>query len=240
MITVPVSPAAVEFDHVSFSYGQTTVLKDFSLAVPPGDHVALLGPNGSGKSTILDLIVGTALPQTGRVLRAAPTTAFVPQRSTVSDTLPITVRDTVRMGRWADRGMWRRLTTEDHAIVRTQLERLGLTELASRRVGQLSGGQRQRVLIAQALAQHAPTLLLDEPEAGLDREAQRIIAGVIREEVARGTTVIVATHDTATASAAKRCVLLRGYAGGVIADGPPEAVVTDTTLARAFAPRHEH
>lgn len=230
-------PPAVSVQGVTFRYGANTVLKDLSLTIGAGERVAILGPNGSGKSTLLELMTGAYSAEQGSVQLHVPEVAFVPQRNSVSDAVPITVRETVRMGRWRDRGMFKRLTTRDHEIIDEQLERLGLTEVSSRRLSQLSGGQRQRALIGQALAQHAPLLLLDEPEAGLDAEAKSIIGEVIGEEVASGKTVVIATHDTETAGASERLILLRGHAGGIVADGPPEEVLTDAVLASAFAYR---
>lgn len=235
MRTVPDKPA-LSVDGVTFRYGTTPVLIDLTLSIGAGDRVALLGPNGSGKSTLFDLFTGTSKPESGSVT-ARGAIALVPQRSAVSDRLPITVRETVQMGRWQERGAWRRLTSEDQSIVDEQIERLGLQDLTSRRLGQLSGGQRQRTLLAMALAQQAPILLLDEPEAGLDADARATIAEVIADEVGSGTTVVVATHEIATATASHRCVLLGAHAAGVIADGPPEEVLTDSMLASAFTRR---
>lgn len=234
MRTILNKPSVV-LDSVSFAHGDTPVLKELSLTVNAGEHLALLGPNGSGKSTLLDLIIGAKKPQQGKVSRCGHKVAFVPQRSSVSDSVPITVRDTVLMGRWADRGHWKPLTRKDKEIADTQIDRLGLTLLANRPISDLSGGQRQRVLIGQALAQQAPLLLLDEPEAGLDAEAQNIIGEVLRDEVSRGTTVIIATHEAQSASRASRCVLLGGNAVGIIADGTPEEVLSDATLASVFS-----
>lgn len=136
------------------------------------------------------------------------------------------------MGRWPSRGMWRPLRRTDRRIIDESLERMGLRGLADHRLGDLSGGQRQRTLLAQALAQQASVLLLDEPEAGVDHESRAAIHRVLAEEVARGACVVVATHDIGTATAAQRCVLLRG--GRVVADGPPEEVLTGDSYAEAF------
>lgn len=233
MRTIPNKPSVL-LEHVSFGYGDTPVLKDLSLRVEPGEHLALLGANGSGKSTLLDLIIGAKKPQTGTISLSSKKVAFVPQRSTVSDAVPITVRDAVLMGRWAERGHWRPITHKDREIADFQIDRLGLTALSKRPISDLSGGQRQRVLIGQALTQQASLLLLDEPEAGLDTEAQHAIGEVLRDEVSRGTTVIIATHDTQSAARAGRCVLLGNNAGGIIADGTADEVLSDAVLASAF------
>ncbi len=221
----------VTLSAVSHHYDGRAALDAVSLAVAAGEHVALLGPNGSGKSTLLSLICGVQRPSAGTV-SCPPEVAFVVQRSAVPDRLPITVRDAVAMGRWASRGFGRPLRREDRVIVEDAMGRMGLQDLGGRRFAELSGGQRQRTLIAQALAQQAPVLLLDEPEAGLDISSRTAITTVLAEEAARGTALIIATHDTRTASHATRCVLLRE--GRIVADGVPEVVLTGVPYAEAF------
>jgi zinc/manganese transport system ATP-binding protein len=123
---------------------------------------ALVGPNGSGKPALLGVMAGVVRPTSGRLQRVGDRPpAFVPQRSAVADALPLTVRQTVEMGRWSHRGPWRRLTRQDRATVDQAMERLGSTDLATRQLGELSGGQRQRALIAQGLAQESDLLLVD-------------------------------------------------------------------------------
>lgn len=227
----------VKLTDVSHRYDETPTLERMNLRVRAGEHVALLGPNGSGKTTLLSLVAGILRPSAGSVVRLEDV-AFVVQRSAVPERLPITVRDTVAMGRWSARGLWRPLRRLDRQIVDRCLDRMGLQDLQGRRLGELSGGQRQRTLLAQALAQQAPVLLLDEPEAGLDLDSRAMIATVLAEEAARGACVIVATHDTRTAGAAARCILLR--AGRVVADGEPEGVLTGDNYAEVFLTAASH
>ncbi|SNR74491.1 zinc/manganese transport system ATP-binding protein [Haloechinothrix alba] len=194
------TPAAVRLRAVSAVYGPTTALRDVDADVPAGRVTALVGPNGSGKSTLLGVIAGIHPVASGAVHRAhAFRPALVVQRSAVPDTLPVTVRNTVAMGRWAHLGLRKRLATADRAIVDECMERLGITDLASRPLGSLSGGQRQRALLAQGLAQRSDVLLLDEPAASLDAEAQAMITKLLGEVCASGVTVIHATHDTGAA-----------------------------------------
>lgn len=221
----------IELVQVSHRYDADPTLEHVTFAARRGEHVALLGPNGSGKTTLLSMVAGIVRPTAGEV--AGPDdVAFVVQRSMVSDRLPITVRDTVAMGRGPNRGMWRPLRRSDRHIIDESLGRMGLEDLADRRLGDLSGGQRQRTLLAQALAQRASVVLLDEPEAGLDPASRAAIQAVLAEEVTRGACVVVATHDTGTAAAAQRCVLLRG--GRVAADGAPQEVLTAEAYAEVF------
>jgi zinc/manganese transport system ATP-binding protein len=222
----------VRFDSVTFGYGRVPAVDGLTLAIPRGQLLALLGPNGSGKSTLLSLLAGVVRPTAGTIAGVPDRVAFVVQRSAVPDRLPLTVRDTVAMGRWAVRGAWGRLGRSDRALVEESMERLGLTDLRGRRLASLSGGQRQRALLAQALAQQAPMLLLDEPEAGLDAEARGWITAAVDAEIGRGVTVVIATHDVRTAAGSRRCVLLRS--GRLVGDGPPERILTGDSFARTF------
>ncbi|MEU5870855.1 zinc ABC transporter ATP-binding protein AztA [Glycomyces sp. NPDC047369] len=205
-------PAAIELDGVSARHGAATVLHDVTVAVPRHRITAVTGHNGSGKSTLLGVLAGVHPPASGSLRRSHPgRPAFVVQRSEAADALPITVRQTVAMGRWAHRGAWRRLTREDRSIVDRCMDRLGVADLAKRRLGTLSGGQRQRVLLAQGLAQQSELLILDEPSTGLDAGARERIAAVLSEERARGVTVVHATHDPDDAARADhRIDLSRG------------------------------
>nr|WP_268805271.1 zinc ABC transporter ATP-binding protein AztA [Marinactinospora thermotolerans] len=194
------------------SYGKRTVLHDVSAEIPAHQVTALVGPNGSGKSTLLALLAGVHPPDTGTVHRhhrARP--ALVLQRSAVSDALPLTVRETVAMGRWSHLGPIRRFTKHDRAVVETCMERMGIADLAGRPLGALSGGQRQRALLAQGLAQESDLLLLDEPATGLDAASRDTMADVLAGLGAEGVTVVHATHDAdAARQAGHRLVLSEG------------------------------
>jgi zinc/manganese transport system ATP-binding protein len=223
----------VRLTDVSAGYAGRPVLHEVTAHVPELTLTSLIGPNGSGKSTLLGVLAGVIDTTSGTLERdGARAPAFVPQRSAVSDALPLTVRQTVEMGRWGDRGPWRRLTRQDHATVDTALERLGVTALARRQLGELSGGQRQRTFIAQGLAQGADLLLLDEPCTGLDPEAREGIEALLTGLVAEGTTVVQATHDLESARTGGHCLLLRE--GRIGAAGPPDEVLTTAALATAW------
>ncbi|WP_336083430.1 zinc ABC transporter ATP-binding protein AztA [Nocardia sp. SSK8] len=217
---------AVRIDHLTAGYARTTVLRELSATLPGGQITALVGPNGSGKSTLLGVLAGTVTIDSGTVAHTLGRPAFVVQHTAIPPTLPITVREAVAMGRWAHRGPWRRLTRDDRALIGTCLERMDLTALATRRLDTLSGGQRQRTLLAQALAQQAELLLLDEPATGLDTASQAAISRVLAEVAATGVTVMQATHDRDEAARADHCLLLRE--GQLIAAGRPEEVLVST------------
>lgn len=210
---------------LSAGYGRTRVLHQVTGRIPEFGTTALVGPNGSGKSTLLSVLADVISPTHGEVRRGTrERPAFVMQRSAVADTLPLTVRDTVAMGRWPHRRPLRRLTRTDREIVADSMERLGIADLAERQLGQLSGGQRQRALVAQGLAQRAPLLLLDEPTTGLDATARQHISRVLQEARNAGTTVVHATHDFPEAMRADHCLLLAD--GRLVAQGPPATVLT--------------
>ncbi|MFD6401772.1 zinc ABC transporter ATP-binding protein AztA [Nocardia sp. NPDC060249] len=216
--------AALRIEHLTAGYARRPVLHEVTATIPRGRVTAIVGPNGSGKSTLLGVLAGTVAAHEGTVHRTTTRRpAFVVQHTAIPPTLPITVREVVAMGRWAHCGPWRRLTRADREIARTCLERMELTDLATRRLDTLSGGQRQRALLAQALAQESDLLLLDEPAAGLDEASQTEISRVLAQISAAGVTVVQATHDLDEASRADHCLLLRD--GRLKAAGRPEKVL---------------
>ncbi|MFJ8594996.1 zinc ABC transporter ATP-binding protein AztA [Streptomyces sp. NPDC093598] len=216
-------------------YPGRPVLHQLTAGIPALATTALVGPNGSGKSTLLGVLAGVIEATSGQLRYAeGRPPAFVPQRGAVGDALPLTARQTVEMGRWGERGLWRRLTRHDRAVVDSALERLGVADLAARQLGELSGGQRQRVLIAQGLAQQSDLLLLDEPTTGLDPEARERITTLLTDLVADGTTVVQATHDLEAARSADACLLLSD--GRLVGQGPPEQVLTPGALAKIWQP----
>ncbi len=231
----PQRTAHVRFSGLCAGYPGRSVLRQVTAEIPELATTVLVGPNGSGKSTLLGVLAGVIRPTSGDLHRTgnrAP--AFVPQRGAVGDTLPLTVRQTVEMGRWGERGPWRRLTRRDHTAVDAALDRLGIRDLASRQLGELSGGQRQRALIAQGLAQESDLLLLDEPTTGLDPEARERIGTLLTALVADGVTVVQATHDLEVARAADACLLLQD--GRLAAQGHPDQVLTTSAPARVRQP----
>ena len=189
-------------DAAAVSRDGRPVLSGLDLEFVPGTITAVTGANGSGKSTLLALLAGLLPADTGAVRRPR-SIAFVPQRPSASETLPVTVADVVAMGRWEARP-WGRLRPDDRALIAASAERMGVDGLRNRPFGDLSGGQRQRALIAQGLAQRADALLLDEPATALDDAGERILHDVLLEEAARGVTVVHATHDAAAAARADR------------------------------------
>jgi zinc transport system ATP-binding protein len=216
-------------DDVSFAYGAQLVLEKVGFELAPGEFTALVGPNGAGKSTLLRLVLGLLVPQAGRVeLFGRPPRrlsdrwrlGYVPQRPRLAPDLPATVEEVVAAGRLAKQGWWRRQRAADRTAVKHALESVALGELHDARVGELSGGQQQRVLIAKALASEPELLILDEPTAGVDAQAQRLfrdsIVHLLRDH---GAAVLLVSHELgAVADDLDRVVVLRRR---VLFDGKP-------------------
>jgi iron complex transport system ATP-binding protein len=237
---VPVRPAAVRAKDLILAYGSSVALAESSFEIPKGGITVLIGPNGSGKSTLLSAMAGLIDPAAGSIDvpgsgGRAQRISYVLQSTKVNDTLPVTVREVVTMGRYA--GGARRLDAEDHGKVDEAMARMGITQLADRHLRELSGGQRQRVLVAQGIAQEHEILLLDEPLTGLDLTSAQAIDNVIHDETQTGCSIVMTTHDLAEAQVADHVVLLSGR---VVASGTAEEVLTLENLTAAYGPNLLH
>ncbi len=177
--------------------GAALALQGVSFALEPGSLTALVGPNGAGKSTLLQAIEGQLSPDAGTIrLDGEPLSpalarrrlALMPQRGEIAWHFPITVRELVSLGRLA-------ASRPGCCDVEAALQRVGLTELAGRRLDQLSGGQQQRALLARTLVQPARVLLLDEPCAAIDPPARTQLLGVMGQLRDAGYTLLVSSHD---------------------------------------------
>ena len=220
---------------LTVSFGGVPALLDVDLEVSAGASVALLGPNGAGKSTLFGAAIGLVAPSSGSVELHSRRVAFVPQHLDVDETFPVTVGDVVRMGRYGDLGWFGRVTERDRTLVADALAALGIAALRDRRFGSLSGGERQRTLLAQAVAQDAEILLLDEPLTGVDVPTQEAIRGLLSRWREDGRTVIVATHDLASATRDYDLVVCLNRR--VVAFGPAETTCTEGVLYETFAGR---
>lgn len=204
------------------------------MEVPGGSSLAVIGPNGSGKSTLLGVLAGTIEPSSGSAVVSGPAPALVLQSTDVDKSVPITVRDTVALGRYSTLGLFRRFSAVDRDAVDQAMRRLEVSDLAARQVHELSGGQRQRAFVAQGIAQETDVLMLDEPITGLDMASRQVILELIDDEVADGRAVVVTTHNLDEARRCDRVLLLDTEA---IAFGTPEEVLTEVHLRRAFGGR---
>ncbi len=233
--------SAIDVSGLTVRYGDVLALDDVSLSVESGRVTGLIGMNGSGKSTLFKTIIGLVRPTAGQVRLegADPASArrrgligYVPQSEDVDWTFPVSVRDVVMMGRYGHQGVLRRARAADKHAVDEALERVELTELADRQIGQLSGGQRKRAFVARGIAQGAGILLLDEPFAGVDKRSEATIVRLLRELAASGSTVLVSTHDLhALPSLADEAVLLLRR---VLFHGSVNEALEPGNLARAF------
>jgi iron complex transport system ATP-binding protein len=235
--------SSLGFDHVGVRYGKTVALHGFTDHVRPGEWLCLIGPNGAGKSSVLRTVVGLAR-HTGTITvdgaplfersprRRAALVAFVPQAPLMPDDM--TGQEYVLLGRNPYISYFGSETKHDRALVRDVLTRLDLSSFAERPLGTLSGGERQRLVIARAVAQEAPILLLDEPTSTLDighqQQALELVDHLRREN---GLTVVSAMHDLTLAGLyADRLVMLNeGY---TVAGGTPAEVLRAETLSEFY------
>jgi zinc transport system ATP-binding protein len=236
----PTADAVVALDGVTFGYTATPVVEDVTLGIDAGEYVAVVGPNGSGKSTLMQLMLGLLQPDAGTArLFGEPATEFddgdrlgyVAQHASAAKSMPITVREVVKMGRFPHVGFGR-LSAADWAVVDDAIETVGMTAFRDRRVTQLSGGQRQRAFIARALASEADLLVLDEPTVGVDVESVADFYDLLSSLHADGITVLLIEHDLgAVTEHAERVVCLNRE---VYFDGPTDEFVESDALGRAF------
>ncbi|WP_435101368.1 ATP-binding cassette domain-containing protein [Halarchaeum sp. P4] len=233
----------IDIEDLRVERGDLTVIDGLDATVERGRLVGLIGPNGAGKTTLLHTLAGTLAPTTGSVRVAGldvqhasardvgRRVAVVPQNTTVA--FDFTVRDVVAMGRMPYHSMFADTDETDREAIDAAMDRTTITQFADRSIDSVSGGERQRVLLARALAQETPVLLLDEPTASLDIDHQIRTLELVSDLVAEGKTAVAAIHDLDLA--ARYCdELLLLSDGGVLAYGPPEEVLTAPRLADSF------
>ena len=229
-------------DHVSVQLDGQTILRDIDFSLSAGTWVGLIGPNGSGKTTLLRAIGALVSFEGEIVLDGTPVEALPAQerarklayvRQAPSLTFDFTVEELVLLGRAPHRGWMQSYQAEDRDRVRAALARVDLAGFAGRSVLSLSGGELQRVFLAQALVQEADLLLLDEPTSHLDVHYQFAFMEQVRALIAEGRTVLTVFHDLELAAQhAERLLVLRD--GRLVADGPPENVLTPDRIADVF------
>jgi iron complex transport system ATP-binding protein len=233
---------------ITVRIGRQALVEDVSLSLPAGSMTVLLGPNGAGKTTLLRVLAGVIGPTTGEVylgecrLRQmarsaiARRCAYLPQHT--GATFDICAEDVVALGRYAHVGPWRALSRQDYDAIHQAMERVGVTTLRHRALPTLSGGERQRVLIARALAQEAPVMLLDEPSAALDIGRQMELMALLADLHAEGRTILAALHDLRLAMEFfPRAMLLHG--GRLVAKGATASVLVGPHLEMAYGVRIE-
>ena len=233
----------LKIENLSAHYGPRQVLHDVSISVASGEILALIGPNGAGKSTLIRAASGV-IPSSGRVhtngedfhaldpMRRARYMAVVPQATSLPPAF--TVWETVLMGRTPHLGFLGQTSRADETLAHRALERVHADEFAERRVGELSGGESQRVLLARALCQSTPILLLDEPTAHLDLQYQVSLMELVRKLVREDNlAVLIALHDLNLAARyADRVALM--VAGQIKALGSPREVLTAELISESY------
>jgi ABC-type Mn2+/Zn2+ transport system ATPase subunit len=220
----------VSAEALAAGYNGAPVLTGVTFAVEPGQRVAVLGPNGGGKTTLFRVLLGELEAGGGSVERPARA-GLVPQTERSRLDFPVSALDVALMGAVTRLAWWRRPSRADRAKAREALASVGLAEQAHTTFGDLSGGQRQRVLVARALVQDAPVVLLDEPFTGLDSTAAQRLEGVLDGLAAEGRALLIATHDVEQARRWDRVLCLNRRQ---IAYGAPDDVLSPETLAATY------
>lgn len=234
-----VSPPYILARRLNIGYASEVTVSDINFELGPGQAIALIGTNGSGKSTLLKTIVGLLSPLGGQlsVFGMPPGVnhrriAYLGQFHTAGFVLPIRAIDVVRMGRFPSHGLWQRMNKEDDEIVLAAMRTMGIEKLADSPLRSLSGGQQQRTYLAQVLAHKADLLVMDEPTAGLDAGGRELYLDALNDELRRGASIIMATHDIQEEAALCHQVML--LARRVVAVGAPQEVLTPDALLETF------
>ena len=228
----------VELQNVTAGYNGAAVLRDVDLRVMPGDFVGLLGPSGSGKTTLLRTVLGASEVMAGSVRvydkpgSRRNRAGYVPQLETIDWNFPVTVEETVMMGRTMVNAWFPWYRRRERELAFDMMERLGIADLAKRHIRQLSGGQQQRVFLARALISNPELLLLDEPTSGVDVKTRDDVMHLLHDLNHAGVTIILTTHEiNAVAVHLPRIVCLNG---AIVADGPPHRVITPHILQEVY------
>jgi iron complex transport system ATP-binding protein len=234
----------IELAGVTVEYHRRPVLRDADLRIERGERVALVGPNGAGKSTLLRALTGVVAPTSGRVTidgvdvarldrpALARRIAVVPQAAAVP--FAARVEEVVALGRLPHEDPIRGARPADRAAVAAAIDRVGVGHLVGRDARELSHGERQLVLLALAVAQAAPVLVLDEPTVHLDLrrqvETMELLVDLNRRD---GTTVLAVLHDLGLAAAFFPRIVVLGR-GRIVGDGPSASVLTPTAIGELF------
>src|SRR4030065_1042677 len=233
-----VDTPTLRISNLGFRFGNIDALMDISFNVNTGERLAVVGPNGAGKSTLFKIIAGVLKPTQGLVQiygyepKGHICIAYVPQRNQVDWSFPVNVADVVMMGRVGKMGPFRWPSHKDWEIVHHALDLVDMKDYAKRQINELSGGQQQRIFIAQALAQEAELIMMDEPLTGLDLNTQQDIFSILDMLQENNVTVMVAMHDLKLASEKfDRVMLLNKRLLGI---GQPQEGFVAAKLALAY------
>ncbi|MCB9262958.1 MAG: metal ABC transporter ATP-binding protein [Flavobacteriales bacterium] len=230
---------SVETHNLTVIYNKKPAVWNIDFSLPTGKIIGIMGPNGSGKSTLLKAIMGIIEPNIGyaklfdkELDEVRNKISYVPQRQSVDWDFPASVFDVVAMGRYAQKGLFKRLSAEDKEIINDSLLKVKMSAFGNRQISQLSGGQQQRVFLARALAQQADLYLMDEPFVGVDAATEQAIITLLKTMRDNGKTLLVVHHDLHTAQEYfEHLVLLNTR---LVAAGSTEDVFNEKNLVETY------
>lgn len=231
------SPVTV--NNLTVAYQKKPVLEDITFSIPEGKLIGIIGPNGAGKSTLIKAILELIPTISGKVQifgssykQSRKKVGYVPQRESVDWDFPTDALDVVTMGRYGHLGWFKRPGKTDITIAMECLEKVGMSQFASRQISQLSGGQQQRVFLARALAQDADLYFMDEPFVGVDAATEKAIITLLNDLKKQGKTVLVVHHDLNTVKEYFDWIMLLNKK--LIGIGPTEVLFTKDCLQTTY------
>jgi ABC-type Mn2+/Zn2+ transport system ATPase subunit len=229
----------LQAESLDIGYSGEIIVPGIDFTLKPGQALGLIGTNGCGKSTLLKTIVGLLPVIKGQLQvfglppgKNRARIAYLGQFHSSGFVLPIRVIDVVRMGRFPCLGLWSRMKHQDEELVVSAMKAMGIEKLAGYPLRDLSGGQQQRTYLAQVLAHRADLLVLDEPATGLDAGGRELYLQAVKQELRRGASIVMATHDIQDEAALCRQVML--MARRIVAIGTPQEVLTPEALLSTF------
>ena len=232
-------------ENLSVGYNGRAILENINADVPAGAFAVLLGPNGSGKSTFLRAIAGTSSPVSGNIIIGGQPIRNLSPRQLARQLAMVftdrngggmlTVREAVKIGRYPYTGLWGHLSADDLRKVDEAIEAVGMTDKAERYIGTLSDGERQKAMIARALAQDTPLIVLDEPTAFLDVAGRMEVLRLLANLAKNGKAILLSTHDIAPAMEQATHVLAIDPATHTMACGTKAQMIASGAIDKPFA-----